>query len=69
MRRVKFISDFGVKRIGDVCEYDGLLARHLIDTDKVAEDTNDKLTLVNSDREYLDPTEPKESIAKKPKKQ
>lgn len=55
MKRVKFIADFGIKRIGDVCEYDGQLARQLIDIDQVAEETTDDLTLVLTDREYLEP--------------
>ncbi len=56
MKKVKFIADFGVKRIGDVCQYDGSLASQLVNVDKVAEYTEDDVTEVEEGREYVEPT-------------
>ena len=36
MKEVVFTKDFGVKKKGDVAKYDGMLASHLVNVDKVA---------------------------------
>jgi len=55
MVKVKFTSDFSVKRIGDVIECDSQLASQLVNNDKVAEYTNNDVTKIEEEREYLEP--------------
>lgn len=55
MVKVKFTSDFGVKRTGDVCQYDNSLASQLVNIDKVAEYTLEDLTVTEEIREYIEP--------------
>ncbi len=55
MVKVKFTSGFSVKRIGDVIECDSQLASQLVNNDKVAEYTNNDVTKIEEEREYLEP--------------
>lgn len=53
MKKVKFISDFAVKRIGDVIECDSQQASHLVNIDKVAEYTKEEVTKVVLNQNYI----------------
>jgi hypothetical protein len=55
MKKVKFTTDFAVKRVGDVVSYDTQLASQLVNVDKVAEYTDEDITETESDREHIEP--------------
>lgn len=54
MVKVKFTTDFAIKRVGDVIVCDSQMASCLVNIDKVAVYTDEDVTQVESNREYIE---------------